>query len=82
MCDVRQEQADQNNHDHFSTLEKGYMVAVALYCFLTGAIVDMIVSGVIGLFLGAVILTLGYTVCTALFDADSSSPQESVSMEK
>ena len=57
-------------------------VDTPMLVILLGAIGGMMTSGIIGLFVGAVVLTLGYTVFTALLEMDSSSPQNSDSVEK
>lgn len=59
----------------------GRGVDVPMLVILLGSIGGMIASGIIGLFFGAVILALGYTVFIALFNMDSSSPKESGSIE-
>jgi predicted PurR-regulated permease PerM len=53
----------------------GRGVEAPMLVILLGAIGGMISTGLIGLFLGAVILTLGYTVFSALLDTGASEPQ-------
>ena len=48
---------------------------------LLGAIGGMILSGIVGLFVGAVVLAVGYTLFVAWLDQDKQSPEEQVSDE-
>jgi len=48
---------------------------------LLGAIGGMILSGVVGLFVGAVVLAVGYTLFVAWLDQDKQSSEEQVSDE-
>jgi predicted PurR-regulated permease PerM len=60
----------------------GRGVNVPMLVILLGAIGGMMTSGIIGLFLGAVILTLGYTVFTTLLSMDSPLVQKTDSNDR
>ncbi len=54
----------------------GRGVAVPMLVILVGAIGGMIYAGIIGLFLGAVILSLGYKIIESWLGEDSSPDDE------
>jgi predicted PurR-regulated permease PerM len=59
----------------------GRGMEIPMLVILLGAIGGMILSGIIGLFVGAVVLAVGYSLFVAWLDQDEQVPEEPASAE-